>query len=322
MRRDELPDEPKRGYVLPQYKVVYVSTPKAACTSLKWVIAELAGEDLARFHDVIRPGTTPAATIHPRRFWRRTPRLHGLSDEKLAEIDGDRGWLIFAVVRHPAARLWSAWQEKLLLREPHMAGKVPDELVPPVPTSTADVVEAFQRFVTSMADPAYKALMDDPHFRPQHDLLAAARLPYTRIYRTSEIDQTMRDLAEQVAAHGGGPVPALRSDNETPLRPLRRMFTAEVAATIREVYDADFRAWFGDSDAVPPRVADESEYSAQQLAEVGRLVDRHARIGELADLAERLQRENENLRARLARRSAAGRATAADGPGGAAARSR
>jgi Sulfotransferase family len=300
MRADQLPSEPKRGYVLPQYKLVYVSTPKAACTSLKWVVAELAGEDLERLGDlVIRPGTTPAGVIHPRKFWQRTARLHKLSDAELAEIDGANGWHVFAVVRHPAARLWSAWQEKLLLREPHMVGKVPAGLVPPVPRTTADVVDAFRAFVAGMTDPAHSDITSDPHFLPQHQLLAADRMPYTRVYTTGELDEAMHDLEDQVRAHGGGAVPALSSDNETPLKPLRSMFTEDLIERILEVYEADFQAWFADADPVPPGALGEPEYPSTQLAEVGRLVDRHGRIGQLAAIAERLRRENADLRAQI-----------------------
>jgi len=305
MRRDQLPAEPKRGYVLPQHKVVYVSTPKAACTSMKWVIAALAGEDLQRFGEVvIRPGTTPAAIIHPRRFWQRTRQLHNLPRKLLTDIDGANGWHIFAIVRHPTSRLWSAWQDKLLLRDPHMTRKIPESLVPPLPQSTADVTEAFQAFVASMADASCEDVMADPHFLPQHLVLAAERMPYTRIYTTAEMDQAMHDLQEWVSANGGGRVPALQSSNDTPLRPLRSMFTDDVLAKIRDVYAVDFQTWFSEADLVPPGTLDDREYAPTQLAEVGRLVQRHRRIGQLTTLAERLQQENEALRAELAQRQA------------------
>ena len=50
MRREDLPPHKTATYVLPRWKVVYVSVPKAACTSIKWLIAELQEEDPARFH--------------------------------------------------------------------------------------------------------------------------------------------------------------------------------------------------------------------------------------------------------------------------------
>lgn len=302
MRRDQLPPNPRYTFVLERYKVVYVSTPKAACTSLKWAIAGIAGEDPAVFAQVGRGGTTAAGAIHARGLWQKVPQLRQLSDAELAEIDGDRGWHVFAVVRHPTSRLWSAWQQKLLLREPHMLRKGKTSgLIPPLPRTTGDVIEAFQRFVAGMTTEASRALMANGHFKAQYEILAPDRVPYTRVYAVTEMAQVVRDLDEQVRAHGGDPVPPLPSSNETPLKPLRSMFTDDVLATIREVYEADFSCWFPDADVVPPGTLDDEEYQPTQLAEIGRLVDRHVRIGQLAAAADQLQEENDALRQELTR---------------------
>jgi hypothetical protein len=45
MRRDQLPPHKTATFVMPAYKAVYVSVPKAACTSLKWLVAGVQGED-------------------------------------------------------------------------------------------------------------------------------------------------------------------------------------------------------------------------------------------------------------------------------------
>jgi hypothetical protein len=50
MRRDQLPPHKTATYVLARYKTVYVSVPKAACTSLKWLVAGLQGESPERFY--------------------------------------------------------------------------------------------------------------------------------------------------------------------------------------------------------------------------------------------------------------------------------
>jgi len=135
VRRDQLPPQATHTFVLRDYKIVYVSTPKVACTSLKWMVAGIGGEDPQVFLDAARPGTESA--IHVHRLWQKVPTLHEMSDDDLAGIDGDKGWHVFAMVRHPAARLWSAWQEKLLLRIPRMLDKTPARLVPALPKSTA-----------------------------------------------------------------------------------------------------------------------------------------------------------------------------------------
>ena len=36
----------RRAYVIPDLKLLYISLAKNACTSIKWLMAELAGEDL------------------------------------------------------------------------------------------------------------------------------------------------------------------------------------------------------------------------------------------------------------------------------------
>jgi hypothetical protein len=122
-------------------------------------------------------------------------------------------------------------------------------------------------------------LMKNSHFRPQHSLLTPDRTPYTRVYRTSELGQAMQDLQTQVTANGGGAVPALASTNETPLKPVRSAFTDEVLAAIRQVYAEDFRSWFDKSETLPVDSLHDGDYAPAQLAEIGRLVALHGRIG-------------------------------------------
>ncbi len=271
VRRDQLPPHATHTFVLRDYKIVYVSTPKVACTSLKWMVAGIGGEDPQVFLDAARPGTESA--IHVHRLWQKVPTLHEMSDGDLAGIDGDKGWHVFAMVRHPAARLWSAWQEKLLLRIPRMLDKTPARLVPALPKSTADVVRSFQRFVSALVAGECPALMRDPHFRPQRGVLAVRRMPYTRVYTIEEMDQMVADLDAQVRAHGGGPVPSPKPRNETVLKPLRSIFTHEVQTMIRDVYAGDLRRWFRGEDIVPVGSPRDAEYPPDQLAKVLRLIE-------------------------------------------------
>jgi Sulfotransferase family len=238
-----------------------VSTPKVACTSLKLVIGHVCGEDMAAIRRI---------GIHARRGWKVVPTLHELSDDELSEITGDNGWHVFAVVRHPSQRLWSAWQQKLLFRVPAVLARTPPSLIPPVPRTTEDVVSSFQRFVAAMAEGQLNRLMRDPHFRMQQHVLAARRMPYTRVYTFGEMDQVMTDLEERLRTHGGGPLPVLPSSNSSPLKALRETFTDEVASAIRTVYGADFRRWFRGEPVVPPDAIDGREYPATLLEEARR----------------------------------------------------
>src|SRR3954447_14055595 len=143
MQRDQLPTlRQAANYVLPRWKLVYVSNPKAACTSIKWLLADLQGVEPKLIYKTLRPETTPDCTIHhgKRDDWPETPRLNTLTDEQLASITPKNGWLVFSASRHPAARLWSAWQSKLLLRQPSYVGKFGSEPWFPRLPSTSDEV--------------------------------------------------------------------------------------------------------------------------------------------------------------------------------------
>src|SRR3954470_19716052 len=94
MRRDQLPPHKTATYVMPAYKAVYVSVPKAACTSLKWLVAGVQGEDPERFHRSLSREVARSLCIHRRGMWQHTPMLHALSEEELAAID--ESWFVFA----------------------------------------------------------------------------------------------------------------------------------------------------------------------------------------------------------------------------------
>jgi hypothetical protein len=298
MRRKQLPPHKTATYVMPRFKAVYVSVPKAACTSLKWLVADLQGEKAERFERSLSREVTRAMTIHRRSMWQHTPMLHELSDEQLAEIAPENGWFIFTVVRHPSARLFSAWQSKFLLREPrweHDLGEVP--WFPRVPRRTEDVVEDFGRFVRSIDEDPGQQVMRDRHFRPQVELITADRTPYSRVYGTKEIPQLLRDFDAHLRAQGWEGELRLRRSNETPLAPIAALFTPDVKAALQHRYAGDFEA-FGYSDVVPDGLDPDGAWPERSFAEIERLVERSERIGDLAMRGQALRAQLGELKQR------------------------
>lgn len=274
MLRSQLPPRRKNAFVLAEMKTLYVSTPKAACTTLKWIVAALGGEDLARLGPP--EGKSHGSRIHHRDDWQRVPAPHDLPDDELAAIDPANGWHVFAVVRHPASRLWSSWQQKVLLGTPAILEKTPRHLIPDPPATSADILEAFRAFALGLGAGECDALLDDAHFTPQQRLLRPRRVPYSRIYTMDEMDRVLADLGERAERHGLGPLPPPGSHNSTPLKPLRAAFTPEVCAAIDRVYRADRRLWFADSDPVP-RAGAETAWPDEQLELVRRAMARESR---------------------------------------------
>jgi hypothetical protein len=308
LKRSEVPPYKTATYVLPRWKTVYVSVPKAACTSMKWLVADLQDESPERFYKAVSRETGRNMTVHHRDRWRHTPMLPQLSDAELEEITPDNGWFVFAVVRHPAARLWSGWQSKFLLQEPRFRDLHPEAPWPRVPGSTSDVVEDFTTFVRYLDTTPDAPVFKDRHFRTQSHLLRPGLTPYTRIYQTGEMPVLLEDLATHLRPLGRESLPPLRRSNETPLRPLRSMFSPDVDRVVRRHYAADL-AEFDYPDSIPGGLHDGEEYSPELLAEVGRLVERAERIGDLYQAtmrarraARRAEAEVRELRAQAAHR--------------------
>jgi hypothetical protein len=283
MRRDQLPPHKTATFVMPRWRAMYVSVNKAACTSLKWLVADLQGEDRERFYRSMSREVSRTMTIHRRALWRSTPMAALLPDSELADIAPDNGWFVFAAVRHPTARLFSAWQSKLLLREPWWADQFGDEpWFPRMPESSDDIVEEFLRFVRAVGERPEQRIMQNRHFAPQYWMLAADRMPYSRVYKTSEIPQLLDDFERHLRARGfGGGALTLPRTNETPLKPIAPLFTPEVIDVAGRVYRDDLEA-FGYDDVMPGGVDPADRYPDAVLAEIGRLIERAERINDLA----------------------------------------
>jgi Sulfotransferase family len=283
---------------MPRWKAMYVSVNKAACTSLKWLVADIQEESRERFYRSMSREVSRTMTIHRRSLWQNTPMAKRMTDEELAAIDD--GWFVFGVVRHPTARLFSAWQSKLLLREPWWwVDEFGEETwFPRVPANGDDVVEDFVRFVRAIAQNPEQRVFSNRHFAPQKGMLAVDRMEYTRIYRTAEIPALLTDFERHLRAQGweGEPLTLARA-NETPLKPIPSLFTDEVLEASRALYADDFSE-FGFEDAMPGGLDPSDAYSAASMMEVGRLIERAERINDLGLRAQELASELRELRAK------------------------
>jgi hypothetical protein len=289
VRREDLPRHPTSTFVLPRWQAMYVAVNKAACTSLKWLIADLQDERRERFYESLSSEISRTMTIHRRRLWEHTPMAADLDDDELTAISPDGGWFVFAVVRHPTSRLFSAWQSKLLLREPSWVAKCGGaDWFPRIPRCGDDIVEDFARFVRAVdRDPAL--VMANRHFAPQHRLLALKRMRYTRIYTTHEIPLLLEDLSGHLRERGWqGAELALERSNAAPLRPIAGLFGEDVLQAARSIYRQDFAAFeFG--GPAPAQLEPVDTYPDAAVAEIGRLIERSERIGDLSLRARELR---------------------------------
>lgn len=230
-----------RTYIAPDVKVIYEAINKNACTSLKWMMADLAGEDLSTFRAGAQPFIDDTEAVHHRDLWVQSPKLDRLSAEERATISPEDGWFIFAVIRDPRLRLFSAWQNRILLEIPNSQRWRDEPWFPRHPMTRETVIEDFATFVFHMEnDPEMWLRAKDPHFRDQVEMLAEDVVPYSRIYELSEMADLKQDLHAHLEARGQNQDLYMPRANPTPLPVTAEVFGNGVKEAIERIYAADF----------------------------------------------------------------------------------
>ena len=273
-----------RTIVLPEFRVVFLPIPKAGCTSVLWLLADLLEIPRELFAFSTLPEVSPSLTVHDMSLWGAGRRLADFGGEERERVLGEAGWLRFTVVRHPAKRLWSAWQSKLLLREPRFVQQFGDEAwFPKPPEDPSDIIDDFQRFVAALPETG----LLDVHWAVQDEL--SRQLPLDHIGRVEELDQTLARLAE----HLGRDLPIQQQrENRTALPLPAAAFDDGTQATIEEVYRVDFERFGYNPSSAPAEGLGDEEWrsAASPLMQLLRdTIDRNARIGQLHDVARRVQ---------------------------------
>lgn len=318
----------RRVHIIPELRVMYMSTPKNACTTLRWMMAELAGEDIDALTEAgmsrRSPALTPDTAIH---FALRRMK-HALTPAQvpealLAKIHPDNNWFVFGVLRDPRVRLFSAWQNKLLLQNPAYAKHREQPWFPRLPESAAWVMEDFARFVETLRDDPAHPLRRDSHFAGQSRLLMKDVVPYTRLYQTHELDLLRADITAHLQQVGKPADVTLRRTHEMPLKALTSVFAGGVQEAIEQIYAADFKEFGEQWPATPGRPGEWSEaelsealLGARLSRRVGdfrsRLLKSDAEVAELRSEVQRLRGKVRRLKSQKlrhrqnARRSSAG----------------
>ena len=283
--------------VLPQQRVVFLPMPKAACTSMLWTLAEVAGVRTEDFAGSTLPEPSAALTVHDMNAWAPELRLSSYEGEERDRVLSEDGWLRFTVVRDPWHRLWSAWVSKLLLREPRFVALYGEQpWFPRVPASPSAIVADFRRFVAAVA--AGEA--QDVHWAVQHDL--SRQLPLGHIGRAERLGETLATLFEHVGAH---PPQRPRRQNVSPLGLPPHAYDERAAASVRACFAADFES-FGYDDATPDGqgVQEWERRAGAVLPLLRATIDQHLRIDQLHGLAQRRAERMQAAEARVQSESA------------------
>ena len=157
----------------------------------------------------------------------------------------DPQWLRVAVVRNPYARLYSAWESKILLRPP---GNRRFRPLPDLVESKdgIDVGASFRSFVACLADERERWMADE-HFARQTDLIPTAVLDDIELVPTAGIP----DLFERLSGRARTVVTPRRSNKGLGIDGTA-FLDDETAETIARLYGADFELTGVDPSAYTP----------------------------------------------------------------------
>jgi glycosyltransferase involved in cell wall biosynthesis len=266
------------SYFSARHKLFYVSTPKVACTSIKWWFAAI--EDYTRKirATIGSSESDPDLIIHDL-FWKVAPHITGLTEEGLEDAVKSEDVFRFAVVRNPYKRIFSAWQSKLVLREPLQIGPYTEQPFFNRPLETwDDIASGFESFLRHLADNEAPSYWDN-HWRPQTSLLRPDVISYNRISQLEDTGELVSDLASWLGK--GIPSPFLTRRTNESLIPYQREFLTPLSVRlIQELYAEDFERFHYEIEAPESRSGFSQEQLDVALLGIEALRKRHQRMGE------------------------------------------
>jgi glycosyltransferase involved in cell wall biosynthesis len=247
------------AYLSKNHKLLYISTPKVACTSLKWWFATLEGysKALSEFED--SGESDPDLVIHDS-FHKVAPHVAGLGPEELAPALVSTDYFRFAVVRNPYKRIFSAWQSKLLLREPLQSRLYLEYDFFRYPIRTVeDIRSSFEAFLEHLAFKEAPEFLD-LHWTPQVDLLRPDLISYTKLSQIENVGELSQALEEHLGPHILNPFTSRRA-NESLLDYSTDFITERSMDLIKMLYARDFDTFGYESS--PP--SSKKEYTTSEL---------------------------------------------------------
>lgn len=236
------------AFLHPGWRMLYVSVPKAAGTSLNIALTRSAGIEF--------PGTFVQSlgeeSLVSQTIWDGTaggrPMVGSLSDTAYTQLMRSGLRHVFTVVRHPVERLLTTWSSKYLVRAPYYRSRL--GLPDPGPRRFGDVGE-----VLADLDQLVKHLHANPslvhrdvHLVSQYELLRRDLSRFDHVGRTDRLGKTIDWLRGRLASEGVELAP-VGHENDSPIDVSPQMLDPQTLQRIHEIYAEDYAFLGFDPDA-------------------------------------------------------------------------
>ncbi|WP_425280806.1 sulfotransferase family 2 domain-containing protein [Lutibaculum baratangense] len=261
-----------RGYL-------FVETPKAACSTLKWILAELSGHKVTPR----RAGaeTSRKMCIHLRRI-HPVPSLAQMSDSDIVAFLTSPEVVRFTVVRNPYSRVVSAFNDKIRNGEPNYR-KFWSIIGTHVGHSEKDYSPSFPDFV----DWLHRKQSPDRcnlHWQAVSSLNYHKLIGYTHVINVEELAEGLRPVFHRIA-EGRDVGDLLQSNrvNESLPSDWRRYYNPDIAQKIFTFYKDDFHMFRYDADSWSAPAKGAVAASEIERSAVSAIRDRNEVIADLLD---------------------------------------
>lgn len=267
------------AYFSTTYKLLYVATPKVACTSLKWWLADLVGCSNKILDANVSFESDPELVIHDT-FHQVALQMTGFNAAGLDLALTSPEYFKFCVIRNPFKRVFSAWQSKWLIHEPLQKSALYGAAISNKSIETIDDLrENFEDFIANLKR-CKDVGIDDVHLIPQSELLRPDLINYDCVAKIEDLGDLKNRLSTHLGMDYSDPFAKVYA-NVSLLPYLTFYFSENTIKSILDIYAADFQL-FGYEKILPTgRDSFNKEEAELAIKAVKLLSGRNERIGKL-----------------------------------------
>jgi sulfotransferase famil protein len=256
-------------------RYVYISVPKAACTTLKYFIAELEHAPCHIEREPYLAVTKLSMRIHQRRYI-GVPTVIELNSALVSSLlSGESGFFIFSLVRNPFSRVVAAFENRIRLCEPGFDLTAKRRWA--AAEAGADVRAAFAGFVSTELEEIIRRSVDY-HFIPQNVLLGRPVIPYTKIFQIERFSEFEQEFSAHLRGQGAV-IPEITHLNRSLRRDWRHYYDQATADRVFACYEADFASfgydlegWRTEKPAPDMRTTAEEAYWRMEVIERNEMI--------------------------------------------------
>jgi hypothetical protein len=262
------------SFVADNGKFLYLETPKAACSTMKQLLMELAGRPLAK-SGALTVERVKHLDAHHKKI-HQFKSLVDLGPQGASSLLASPDMVRFCVVRNPYARLVSAWSNKILERN-HAYVKLWGQINAHHRIEDPNHCPSFREFVQWL-DVQGAPEVWDSHWRSMCALLLPDTIAYTQVLKTETLAADVQTLLARIQPGADAQdLLARNSVNHSLPRDWQAEYADDTAAIVARHYADDFKTFGYDTESW--RISG-ARQAAMQTAQYWQ--DRHAEMAEKA----------------------------------------